>query len=274
VSWDEPKDRGPGPIPCLQGKWVAVNAPDDPSPVAAPEDSGAWVYARRAISEAIAEESLSGLPAALQRICRAATWSLSLIGAAVQVSTGSGGVVVLASSDRASRRLGEVTFEVGEGPCLEALAFARPVLVSDLMGEGLARWPGYVSAVRDNGVRAVFALPLHVGAVRLGVLEMYGARVRSLSPVELSIALAFTRAATDSLVDSPSGLSVALLGDRSMQAMGDRIEIHQAQGMVTVDLGVDLAEALALMRAHAFGVGLPLLEVARRILAGERLQVP
>jgi hypothetical protein len=197
-----------------------------------------------------------------------------LVGAVVQVGTGSGDAVVLASSDGASRRLGEVPFEVGEGPCLEALSFARPVLVSDLLGEGQARWPGYVSVVRDHGVRAVFALPLHVGVVRLGVLEMYGARARALSSAELSLALAFTRAATDSLVDAPSGSSVTLLDDRCVRAMDRRIEIHQAQGMVTVDLGVDLAEALALMRAHAFGLDLPLLEVARGILAGERLQIP
>ena len=41
--------------------------------------------------------------------------------------------------------------------------------------------------------------------------------------------------------------------------------------MVTVDLGVDLAEALALMRAHAFGRDLTLLDVARELLAGGRL---
>jgi hypothetical protein len=116
----------------------------------------------------------------------------------------------------------------------------------------------------------VYALPLHVGAVRLGVLELYSARIRLLSSAELSLAMAFAEAATDGLVDA-TGSSVALLDDRSVEAMDRRVEIHQAQGMVTVDLGVDLAEALALMRAHAFGRGLSLLEVARRILGGERL---
>jgi hypothetical protein len=41
--------------------------------------------------------------------------------------------------------------------------------------------------------------------------------------------------------------------------------------MVMVDLEVDLAEALSLMRAHAFGRGLSLLDVAREVLAGARL---
>jgi GAF domain len=224
------------------------------------------------MSAAIADESLSGLPAALQRICRAVTGSLLLGGAVVQVITDSREAVVLASSDEASHRLGEIPFEVGEGPCLDAFTIARPVLVQDLLGEGQFRWPGYVSAIRGDGVLAVYALPLHVGAVRLGVLELYGARVRSLSSAELSLALVFAQAATDSLLEPPSGSS-ALLEDRNAEGMGHWIEIHQAQGMVTVDLGLDLAEALSLMRAHAFSRDLPLLSLARMILAGERIDV-
>jgi hypothetical protein len=249
-----------------------VDAPDDLTPAGVSAHLVASVHVRRAVEGAVADESLADLPAALQRICRAATESLSLVGAVVQVITGHGEAVVLAGSDGVSRRLGGLAFEVGEGPCLDASSFRRPVLVSDLLGEGQARWPGYVAAVGDHGVRAVYALPLHVGAVRLGVLELYGARAHRLSAVETSRALAFAQAATHALVDAPSGSSQELLGDRAV-ATESRIEIHQAQGMVTVDLDVDLAEALALMRAHAFGQDLTLLEVARQVLAGARLHI-
>ena len=64
---------------------------------------------------------------------------------------------------------------------------------------------------------------------------------------------------------------MALLDEREADGMDHRLEIHQAQGMVTVDLGIDMAEALSLMRAHAFGREIALLEIARAILAGERL---
>lgn len=232
-----------------------------------------WERARQAMAEAVADESMVGLPAALQRICRAATTSLSLSGAVVQVITRSDEAVVLASSDDASRRLGELPFEVGEGPSVDAFAIARPVLVPDLLGEGQSRWPGYVSVIGGDGLRAAYALPLHVGAARLGVLELYGGRIHSLSPAELSLALVFAQAAIDSLLDPPSGSSVALLDDPQVEAMDRRVEIHQAQGMVTVDLGVDLAQALALMRAHAFSRGITLLQIARLILAGEQLLV-
>ena len=85
-----------------------------------------------------------------------------------------------------------------------------------------------------------------------------------LSPDELSLALAFSHLAV-----------LTILGDHAVDEDGEweplldhRAEIHQAQGMVMVDLGIDLAEALLRMRAHAFHGGLPLIQVARAIIAG------
>ena len=134
----------------VPGKRVAVDAHDGEARTAG--DPGAWSTARAAIALAVADPSLSGLPAALQRLCRAATSSLSLAGAVVQLVTGAQETVVLASSDESSRRIGNIAFEVGEGPCFDAFALDRPVLVPDLLGEGQARWPGYVSAMSQGGV--------------------------------------------------------------------------------------------------------------------------
>ncbi len=47
-----------------------------------------------------------------------------------------------------------------------------------------------------------------------------------------------------------------------------RPEVHQASGMVMVQLGVPIEEALARLRAHSFTVGQPLWEVARAVVAG------
>lgn len=225
------------------------------------------------MAETVVDPSLSGLAAGLQRVCRAAASSLGLVGAVVHLITGEREALV-ASSDEESRRLGELPFEVGEGPCLEAFALARPVLVPDLLIMGPSRWPGYLSALDGQGLRASYSFPLHVGAVRLGVLDLYGASARSLAPDELSLALVFARVATDALLTAADGSSVGLFDDPQLGAMDGRLEVHQAQGMVTVDLGVDLAQALALMRAHAFSRDVALLELARHILEGERLPGP
>ncbi len=48
----------------------------------------------------------------------------------------------------------------------------------------------------------------------------------------------------------------------------NRTEVHQAQGMVMVFLGLSLAEALVLMRARAFATGRSLTELARDVVFG------
>ena len=49
-------------------------------------------------------------------------------------------------------------------------------------------------------------------------------------------------------------------------AVGHRTEIHQATGMVVVQLDVDAADALARMRGYAFTHGLLLVDVARAVV--------
>ena len=44
-------------------------------------------------------------------------------------------------------------------------------------------------------------------------------------------------------------------------------ELHQAQGMVMVQLGVSLAAALALLRAYAYANERDLVDVARDVVA-------
>jgi hypothetical protein len=47
-------------------------------------------------------------------------------------------------------------------------------------------------------------------------------------------------------------------------------EVHQATGMVSVQLGVSLDEAFVRLRAHAFAEELPLRTVAGEIVTGRR----
>jgi hypothetical protein len=43
--------------------------------------------------------------------------------------------------------------------------------------------------------------------------------------------------------------------------------VHQAAGMVSVQLGVSVADALVRLRAHAFAADRPLTQVAREVIA-------
>ena len=47
----------------------------------------------------------------------------------------------------------------------------------------------------------------------------------------------------------------------------NRAEVHQATGMVSVQAVLSLAEALLLLRAHAYSAERPILDVARDVIA-------
>jgi len=219
--------------------------------------------ARRLVAAAVADDLAAG-GSLLHQLCHAAVRSLSVSGCVVHVVTGDGESGVAATSDERSNRVADLSFTTGDGPTLDAFTLRRPVLVSDLESER-SRWPGFTeSAVHREGIRAVFCFPLQVGGVNLGVLDLYSDRARTLDDAETALALAFTHLA-----------ALTILGDNQIGVDGrweplldHRAEIHQAQGMVMVDLTVDLGEALVRMRAHAFSEGLPLIEVARAIIAG------
>lgn len=224
--------------------------------------------ARALIQAEPARAGTTGLVGVLQRVCRGLTAHLDVMGAAVHLMSRAGSGGVAAASDSACLAIDELQFTTGEGPCHDAFGTRRPVLTPDLRtGSGL-HWPGYSSAALGAGVGAVFAFPLHVGGAGLGVLDVYRHQPGSLSEDQLAMTLTFAEIATEILLDGDLVDGEGGLGDGLATALDYRSEIHQAQGMLMVSLGVSLAEALVRMRAHAFTHGVPLIDLAREIIGG------
>jgi ANTAR domain/GAF domain len=224
--------------------------------------------ARALILAEPAQVQPAGLVGVLQRLCRGLSTHLEVMGAAVHLmsSAGSGGVA--AASDEKCLAIDELQFTTGEGPCHDAFGARRPVLTPDLRSGSGLHWPGYASAAMEAGVGAVFAFPLHVGGVGLGVLDVYRDHPGSLSEHELSMVLTFAEIATEILLDGDLVGADGSLDPGLATALDYRSEIHQAQGMLMVSLGVSLAEALVRMRAYAFAHGVPLIDLAREVIAG------
>jgi hypothetical protein len=208
-----------------------------------------------------------GVVGALQRLCKAAAGALAASGAGVSVMGEDGARSVAAASDPASERIEELQFVLGEGPCIDAFASRRPVLVPELTDGAAHRWPAYTPAAHDEGVYAVFAFPLQVGAARLGVFDVFRARAGPLSGAELRQAFAFTDLAVRTLLDAQDDAVPGAAADGLTEAIAHSAELFQAQGMVMVQLGVPLAEALVRIRAHTYVQNRRLDDVARDIVA-------
>ncbi|WP_170856858.1 GAF and ANTAR domain-containing protein [Geodermatophilus africanus] len=203
----------------------------------------------------------TGLPASLAAAC---VRSLSVSGVGMALMTDQGPAGIIAATDGAAMELEELQFTLGEGPCVDASHSGRPVLQPDLARTAPLRWPAFAGGALQAGVRALFAFPLQVGAIRVGVLDLYRDRVGPLSADELIEALSFADAATLVLLNVQAGYPVSM----PVPVLDDRAEVHQATGVVSVQAGVGLAEALVLLRARAFADERPLGNLASDVLAG------
>lgn len=218
-----------------------------------------------------AEKSLATLPEVL---CAACAVALPVTGVGLILMNDQGPAGLVAATDGPAATMEELQFTLGEGPCVDASTAGRPVLQPHLRQTGPARWPGFGPGALDAGIEAIFAFPLQVGRIRLGVLDLYRDVPGTLSPAELGEALSFADAATRVLLHLQDqmplngGLHPAL-GASSL----NRPEVHQATGMISVQASVGLAEALLLLRAHSYSSDRSVLHVARDVIA-RRLRLP
>ncbi len=208
------------------------------------------------------------------RLCRACVQLLEVDGAAISVMLEGSSQGTVGSSGELSRRLDELQFTFGEGPCIDAVRRGGPVIAENLADPREQRWPVYTGAVVGLGVRAVYALPIRLANSVVGALDLYrhrpgpleaDSRVGGVMAAELAVlpVLALLTAGADLLAVPDSDAAWDHLASLS------RVEVYQATGMVMGQLDVGPAEALVRLRAHAFAHGLTAGEVAWSIVGRE-----
>jgi len=205
-------------------------------------------------------------PSVIDRVCVAAVSLLSLSGAGISLMVdgrlrGSAGV-----SGPGIAAVQELALELGEGPCVDAWKDSEPVLEPDLARPGQVRWPSFAQASVAAGVRAVFAFPLHIGAIRIGVLVVYRDRAGPLDSEELARGLVLADLAGQVVLAVQAGAPADRVHELLAHEPPHWAEVHQATGMVSVQLGVSMDEAFVRLRAHAFGDNRTLRDVARAVV--------
>jgi hypothetical protein len=233
-----------------------------------PEDRSAVLWGLVAAQAAAAGHGVS-----VADVCAVAARSAEVSGGWVAAAGERGPDFVICVTDPVSEQLAELQLTLGEGPCYDVLASGGPVLAVDLGGEEFARrWPGFARQARLLGAGAVFAFPLAIGAIQAGVMGMYRSSAGPLPWERFGDALTLADLATVLLLDGlghgdggPAPWPV--LDGHSPDLARHRAEIDQATGMLTVQLGLPVAEAYARLRAYAYAQDRRLADVAGDIVA-------
>ncbi|NUU22396.1 MAG: ANTAR domain-containing protein [Streptomycetaceae bacterium] len=207
----------------------------------------------------------TGLRRLSARECAAA---LGVDGVVVSLDADDAAGELVWSSDPLSSRLDELQFTLDEGPSPECRATGAAVFAPDLAVVPQTRWPRFLPDVAALGVLAVFAIPLRMVAIRFGTLTCHNAAAGALRPTQLADVLTLTDAVTLMLVGDVAADADAV-GWLDQPGALHRADVHQATGMVTVQLGVGPAEALLRLRTYAWHHNRSLLSVARDVVSRE-----
>jgi GAF domain-containing protein len=200
------------------------------------------------------------------RLCMACVDLLAVTGAGITIMAGDTAGPVCVSNPRMAA-LEDLQYTLGEGPCHDAFHSNAPVHAPRLDGPASTRWPSFVELAQVTGVGAVFAYPLSVNGAKIGVLTLYQEAEGEMSATQHDDSMAIAEVLTETVLSlqdvAPSG---TLAPDLDV-AVAYRSEIHQASGMLAIQLQIPVAEALLRLRAHAFAEDRTAADVARDIVA-------
>ena len=217
--------------------------------------------------------------AAADRLCELCVELFAVDAAAISLIFDGASTGSLGASSGPARVWDELQFPLGEGPCLESVADKAPVLVPDLTIAAPARWPLYTSAMLDQGVHAVYALPIALAGEYVGAVDLYRRTAGPLDTDQMDGALAVAALAQLPLLDLLAASLHETASDPDSSAWQElnaltRVEVSQATGVLIGQLDLEPAEALVRLRAYAYAHGRSTTAVARDIIDGRlRLEI-
>jgi hypothetical protein len=150
---------------------------------------------------------------------------------------------------------------------VDAQETLRPVLIDDLHDrhEGVAgRWPAFLAEVSRLDVGSIYAFPVRAGAVALGTFQLYRHEAGRPDSAQVGRMLTAADAVCGALLDLDRAVADELWGT------SPSARVHQAAGMVMVQLDTSIEEAFVRLRATAYAEGLSLDEVAGSVVDGRR----
>ncbi|MET9271493.1 GAF and ANTAR domain-containing protein [Kribbella sp. NPDC003557] len=192
------------------------------------------------------------------RLCDAGRRLVGGQGSSISINSGDTEArMTLAATDQVAAQLESLQDILGEGPCREAYR-QDEAIVTDLDDAVSTLWPEFTrSALETAGGVTLHCFPMRAASRPFGVYAVYAYDDLS-EPDDVVQFLADV-------------VGIAVLQDASAPRPDDiwsaRSVVYQATGMVSVQLQVTPADALAMLRAHAFAHDATLDEIAEHVVA-------
>ena len=162
-----------------------------------------------------------------------------------------------AGSDQLAYELDAVQYELGEGPCVQAVEHEPVVVVRRLRHE--QRWPGYIAEAVDRGVRSQVAVRLFSDREHIAGLNLYSTEQDEVDELATETARLFASHAAIIL-------GHAQQEDQLNQALVSRKVIGQAIGILMERYRIDADRAFQFLVRASSSSNMKLRDVADEIV--------
>ena len=212
----------------------------------------------------LADGRVSG--AGTNRLCQVCAEVTDMTGAGIMLMTGSTNRGSVCVSDDVSELIEQLQYTLGEGPCVDAYHEDRPVLephLADPAGRPLA------GLHRARSRRA--SEPCSASRCRSAGCDSARSTSTATGPPltegQHADALLMAGLAAQAVLDLQADAQPGTVATTFDPGVDFKYVVHQAAGMMAVQLDVPVGDALIRLRAYAFGNELPLAEVAAAVVA-------
>jgi transcriptional regulator with GAF, ATPase, and Fis domain len=192
---------------------------------------------------------------------------LDVDAAGIMLADQHGGLHVMASSAEEARLLELYELQNNEGPCLDCFRLGRPVARGDLSAMRSV-WPRFTHELQGLGFHSVQALPMRLREETIGALNLFRVQPGTLSEADLGIGQAMADVATVGLIQERAIAASELLATQLQTALGSRVQLEQAKGVLSQRAGLRMDDAFQVMRAYARSHNRRLSDVAAQIIDG------
>jgi GAF domain-containing protein len=211
------------------------------------------------------EEPGTGVVAALQQVTEACADLFGVSGSGIMLADEQNVPRYVAASDGPGRILEVVESDTGQGPCTEAFVNNAVVASTDVITEG--RWPDLASALRPHGVRAVLGLPVRLGGVTVGTLDVFYDHPHVWEEDECQALARYRDVVESTLAAAVAAHNAGELASQLQYALDYRVIIERGVGYLMARDQIDSLTAFNRLRRAARDTQTKIGDVSQRLVS-------
>jgi len=210
-----------------------------------------------------------GTAVALRQVVDACVELFQVTGSGLLVADQDDTMRAAAVTDGPGRVLEDVQEQTGQGPCVDSFVNREIVATDDLACE--TRWPASRDTLVSHDVRAVLAVPVVLGGVTVGSLNVYMNQPHQWDESEKAALSRYKELVEVMLNAALQARHSSKLADQLKYAIDYRAVIERGVGFLMASCGLNAVDAFNLLRRTARDQRRKVSDVAQELLSAGTL---